>query len=144
MRINSGVFISAILALFLISASAEAWAQETDQKPPGMDETLAPAIIEGSDLPKDLLALDYLSCYNGCANGYSDEICKPLCLCAVRQLQKRFVKQSYLRFRLQLSLNNLDEGNRIIATSMAEACTAEIEQRGIEIKPKSPREPSGT
>jgi len=110
-------------------------AQDGGQETP--TDKIESAIIPGSTIPKELLALDYLQCFKGCASNYEDDLCEPLCLCTVREIQKRFERTSYERFRLQLSLNNLDEGNRIIANNMAKACVAEIERQGIKVTPRA-------
>ena len=129
--------VLALLGLFagLIFADAAA-AQDT--KPAdenSVQKKVEDAILEGSDLPRDLLVLDYLQCFQGCSDGFRREVCEPLCLCVIRELQKRFAKASYLKLRLQMSLNNVDPQNRILMDRMAITCTKEIEDKGIVINP---------
>ncbi len=89
------------------------------------------AFAQSSQIPKDLLDLDYQRCVNDCVPGFGEATCKPLCDCTVGAFKKRLNFDAYLELSVQLSRGEISPESRILLDDIAKTCTAKIEQDGI-------------
>ena len=133
------------LVTLLVCATAVAGAQDTKQPPatvtPADNEAFVQVIDPKSDIPVELLAIDYRQCFDGCKQGgIGEPACKSLCVCSIREFQKRYVNKSYVAVRAQMSFNRVDEANRIILNSIGEKCGQEAVDAGL-LTPEPKPEP---
>ncbi|WP_417451958.1 hypothetical protein [Kordiimonas sp.] len=89
------------------------------------------ALAQESQIPQELLDLDYQRCMKDCEPGFGAATCKPLCECTVREFSKRLDFSAYLDLSAELSRNELSQGNREILDGVANYCTAELEKSGV-------------
>jgi len=107
-------FIRSFLMLLYVSAGSAAFAQS-------------------SQIPQDLLDLDYQRCVNDCVPGFGEATCKPLCECTVGEFKQRLSFDEYLELSVQLTKGEISDKNRTLLDNIAQMCTKKIEEKGIEI-----------
>jgi len=88
-------------------------------------------VAQSSQIPQDLLDLDYQRCVKDCVPGFGEDTCKPLCECTVDEFKKRLGFDAYLDLSVELSRGEISEKNRILLDDIAKTCTAKIEKDGI-------------
>jgi len=91
------------------------------------------AFAQSSQIPKDLLDLDYQRCVNDCVPGFGETTCKPLCECTVGEFKKRLDFDTYLELSVQLSRSEISPKNRALLDDVAKMCTAKLEADGVVI-----------
>jgi hypothetical protein len=88
---------------------------------------------QSSQIPQDLLDLDYQRCVSDCVPGFGEATCKPLCECTVGEFKKQLDFDAYLELSVQLSRGEISLKSRVLLDSIAKLCTAEIEKDGIQV-----------
>lgn len=102
------------------------------------------AFAQSSQIPQDLLDLDFQRCVNDCVPGFGEATCKPLCECTVGEFKKRLDFDGYLELSVQLSRGEITPQNRTLLDDIAQMCTAKIEKDGVEIGGPATPTPSGS
>jgi len=91
------------------------------------------AFAQSTQIPQDMLDLDYQRCVNDCVPAYGEVTCTPLCSCTVKEFKKRLDFDAYLELSVQLSGGDISAKSRLLLDEIAQYCAAKIERDGVEI-----------
>jgi len=100
------------------------------------------AFAQSTQIPKDLLDLDYQRCVNDCVPAYGETTCAPLCSCTVKEFEKRLDFDAYLELSVELSRGEISPKSRILLDDIAVYCAGEIEREGIEVGSPADEQPA--
>lgn len=90
-------------------------------------------LAQQTEIPADLLTLDFQRCMKDCEPGFGKETCTPLCNCTVDEFKKRLDFSKYLDLSAELSRGELSAGNRTVLDNIANFCASELEKSGVKV-----------
>ncbi|WP_417460100.1 hypothetical protein [Kordiimonas sp.] len=91
------------------------------------------ALAQQSEIPADLLALDFQRCMKDCEPGFGKETCTPLCNCTVDEFKKQLDFSKYLDLSAELSRGELSASNRSLLDGIANYCASQLEKSGVKV-----------